>query len=100
MDAMNLVKVVSKDFNEATGNYDGVVEETKIVYADISPMAKSQIQIFYGTIDKRAITARNFFPLDWNTFDFDYIVFRGRKYTLDTDSDYGNGITSFYFSEV
>lgn len=101
MEMMELVRKSNRVFDETTGNYTGTGEDEKtVVYADVSPVTVTNAQIMYGDLRKRAIICRNFYPLNWHKWDFDYLLFRGKKYTLDNDNAYGNGISSFYFSEV
>lgn len=101
MENIEMIKKTKGTFNEVTGNYDNTSTESVTVFADVSPLKASRIQIMYGDLKKRAITVRNPYPFTrFQTFQFDYIKYRGRKYTLDIDSDYGIGITTFYFVEV
>lgn len=102
MEEIKLCKIEHKgSYNSATGDYDSDAIEETTVYAKVSSVSVSKTQIMYGKLDKRAIIIRNPYPISrWVTWNYDFIMFRDRKYTLDNDTAYGFGITSFYFSEV
>lgn len=100
MERMTLIQKGTRTYNEVTGNYEGDEKQETVVYAEVSPVTVTNAQIMYGDLRKRAIICRNFYPLNWYQWNYDYLIFRGKKYTLDNNNAYGMGISSFYFSEV
>ena len=100
MEQLKLVNREGRIYDETTGNYSGGERTETIVYADVNTVSVENVRIMYGDMRKRAIVVRNPYPLNWYTWNFDYVIFRGKKYTLDNDNAYGLGVTSFYFSEV
>lgn len=100
MEQLKLVNREGRIYDETTGNYSGGERTETIVYADVNTVSVENAQLMYGNLRQRAIVVRNPYPLNWINWNYEYIIFRGKKYTLDNDNDYGFGLRSFYFSEV
>lgn len=101
MEEIFLVRLGTPTYDPVTGDYSEPDEIRVRLGAEVSPVTVTNANLMYGNIKKRAIVVRNPFPLtEWRNFPFDYLEFRGRKYTLDNDNAYGFGITTFYLSEV
>lgn len=100
MDRIILVKNGSRVYNQATGNYEGGDKTQTTVHAKVTSVSVQNAQIMYGDLRKRAIVLRNMYPINWVNWDFDYIIYDGKKYTLDNNSKYTPRLGSFYFSEV
>lgn len=101
MDKIIFVQELDKVFDETTGVYKNVDNKETPYNASVSNVTAQQAQIMYGTIKKRAIVVRNLVPMtDLSKLKFDYVVYKGKRYTLDTDTQYGLGLGSYFFSEI
>lgn len=94
---VTFIAVPQERYNPETGSYDAAPEIQKEFYAKVSNLGIEKATRIFGDVKTHKICIFINAPVG---FDWDYVIWKGKKYQLVFEREYRSGSHSFFAEEL